>query len=191
MESILFQLAEFPRVIAYLIIFLIVFVEGEVILILAGILVRQHYLGFLTVLLVAFVASILHDMLYWWLGVRIKEMHRKKFLFIHIDHIGKVLNTFKDKSGLYIFIAKFTWGLTRLALIAAGYAKRPIQDIIRYSVVASLIWTVTLVSLGYVFASETHLLRKDIRTATLLVTGFVLGVLLVEYLVRKLVREKL
>lgn len=183
--------SETHRLLAYLIIFLVVFVEGEAILLLAGILARHGYLGFFTVFGVAFTASILHDLLYWSIGRRLAAQKQSdKFLFFNLAQVKNLLTSFRDRNGFYIFISKFAWGLTRLVLVASGYMKVPIRNVWRYTIPAGFLWTISLISLGYVFASETNLLRKDIRTATLLVTGFVLGILALEYIIRKSLKRR-
>ena len=190
MESFLTNFSEAHRLLSYLIIFLVVFIEGEVILLLAGILARHGYLGLFTVFSIAFAASILHDLLYWSIGRRLAARKRPdNFLFFNLDKAKNLLASFGERNGFYIFISKFSWGLTRLVLVASGYMKMPIRNVWKYTIPAGFIWTISLISLGYAFASETNLLRKDIKTATLLVTAFVLAILALEYIIRKSIKR--
>ncbi|MBI4159664.1 hypothetical protein HY504_00690 [Candidatus Wolfebacteria bacterium] len=191
MTNILESLSLVPPAFIYGVIFLFMFVEGEVVLLLAGILARQNHIGFIEVLLVAFAGSILHDMLYWEIGRELAGERGRVLFFFRRRQVKDFLSRFEGKSGMYIFISKFTWGVARLVLISAGYKGYHQREILRYSIPAGLIWSIALVSLGYVFAAETQVLRKDVTTATLLITGALLGVIFLEYLVKRIVKDRI
>ena len=63
MQSFLINFSETHRILAYLIIFIGVLIEGEIILILAGVLSRNGYLDFFNVIIFAFVAAVIHDLI--------------------------------------------------------------------------------------------------------------------------------
>ena len=190
MEAILTNFSETHRIFAYLIIFFSIFIEGEIILLLAGVLSHKGYLDISDVIVVAFVAAVLHDILYWSIGGRLLKTAKQKFLFINLEKIKSFLDKFKIGNGLYIFISKFAWSFNRITLIASGYIKMPLSELLRYSITASIIWSVTLVSLGNIFASETHVLKRDIKTASLLLTGFIVIIVILENLFRKALEKK-
>ena len=188
-ESLLVNFSETHRFISYVIIFLAVLIEGEVILLLAGVLSRNGYLDILDVIIVAFAASIVHDLIYWSIGWKLAESKRKKFLFIHLEKAGAFLEKLKINDGLYVFISKFAWSFNKLVLVASGYVKIPLKELLRYSWLAGLIWSITFVSLGYVFAYKTNVLRQDLKTAAFLIIGFIVVIVIFESIVRRMIKR--
>lgn len=189
LELLLTNFSETHRVLAYLILFFITILEGEIVLLLAGILSYKGYLNISNVITIAFAAAILHDLFYWSIGRRFSKTNRKKIFFIDLEKIRGALEKLKDRNGLYIFISKFAWSLNRLILITSGFTKIPVKEFLRYSVPACFVWTVTLVSIGYVFASETNVLRQDIKTALVLFAIFLTAVILFENLIRRTIKR--
>jgi len=193
LQTLLSNFSEVHRFFAYAIIFFFVLIEGESILLLAGILSRHGYLKFSLLFLIAFGASILHDYLYWSIGKNLALKSSGKFLFFHLEKTKKFLESLKHKKrdGFYIFFSKFAWGLTKITYIICGYAKMSFLNLCRYAIPASFIWTLSLLSLGYVFASETHILRKNLGTAAILILLLILLFLALEYILRKSIKKEL
>lgn len=190
MESLLTNFSETHRILSYLIIFFGIFIEGEVILLLAGILSHRGFLDISNVIIIASSAAILHDLLYWSIGQKLLKTNKKRILFINLDKAKGVLEKLRIGDGLYIFISKFAWGLNKIVLISSGYLKTPVRELLRYSIPAAFVWSITLISLGHVFASKTGLLKKDIKTAVVLLAIFVVGIILLESLLRKAIIKK-
>jgi len=190
MESLLTNFSETHRILSYLIIFFGMFVEGEVILLLAGVLSHRGYLDVFDVMMIASIGAILHDVLYWSIGIKFSRASKGKFLFINLEKTKEFLEKVNFNNGLYIFISKFSWNLNRLALITSGYLKTPIKSLLRYSVPAGIIWSITFTSLGYVFAFETSLLRKDIATAGIFLAIFIVAVIILEVFLKKLLIKR-
>lgn len=190
MEALLINFSETHRILSYLIIFAGVLIEGEIILILAGVLSYKGYLDIFDVLIIAFMAAIVHDLIYWSIGKKIAQTGRKKFLFINLEKIGVFLGKARANNGLYIFVSKFALGLNRIILIANGYLNMPIKELLRYSIPASLVFSIVFVSTGYIFASKTDILKKDLKTAAIFLTGFVIIMVLFEKLFRRIIERK-
>lgn len=181
--------SEAHRIFSYLIIFFCIFIEGEILLLLAGVLSHRGYLDIFDVIVIAFVGAVLHDLLYWSLGRRLTRTNRKKFWLIDLEKICAFVEKLKFNSGLYIFISKFAWSLNRLILVTSGYLGISAKNLLRYSLPASLIWAIVFVSAGYVFASETDILKKDIKTAALFVAGFLILLILFENYLKRLLEK--
>jgi len=190
MESLLTNFSETHRILSYLIIFFSIFIEGEILLILAGVLSHKGYLDIFDVIMIASAAAILHDLLYWSIGGKLSKTSREKFLFVNLEKVKGFLGKLRVSNGLYIFISKFAWNLNRVILVTSGYMKMPVKELLRYSVPASLVWSITLVSLGYVFAFETDILKKDFKTASLILVGFIVVIIVLENLLRKMLEKR-
>lgn len=191
MEQLLFNFSEAHRYISYLIVFLVIFIEGELILVLAGVLSKNGFLDFFDLLIIAFAAAVLHDLFYWYIGTKLSAIKRKRLLFINLEKMKQRIAFIKEEAGIHIFISKFTWNLNRVTLIANGYLRLPLRKLLRYSIPACLTWTVLFISLGYFFAHETNILKQEIKTAILYLTGFLVLLFIIELLVRKFVKKKI
>lgn len=184
-EHFLLYFCQGHQLLAYAIIFLGMFIEGEAVLILSGILVKGHTLHFFDTLIVAFVAVVLHDILYWQIGKILSRKKVKKFLFLNLEKFHPFQESSQAMNGVYIFISKFAWNLNRLALISRGYLNISLKHLIKYSIPAAFLWSVTFISLGYMFAEQTDLLKHDLKTVIIFVTGFLVLVIALESLMRK------
>jgi membrane protein DedA with SNARE-associated domain len=190
LETLLINFSETHRLLSYLIIVLAVLIEGEVILLLAGVLSRNGYLDIFDVMVVAFAAAIIHDIVYWLIGKRFSKITKKRFLFVNFDKIQTFLEKTEVYNGFYIFISKFAWNFNRIVLIASGYLKIPIKRVLYYSAPACFIWAIVFVSLGYIFAYKTDILHKSLETAALFLTGFIAIIVFLENIFRKILKKK-
>lgn len=190
MESLLTNFSETHRILSYLIIFFGIFIEGEVILLLAGVLSHKGFLDISDVIIIASSAVVLHDLLYWSIGRKLLKTNKKRILFVNLEKLRGFLEKLRVGDGLYIFISKFAWSLNRIVLISSGYLKTPVRELLRYSIPAAFVWSITLISLGHVFAFKTGLLKKDIKTAAVLLTIFIVGIILLESLLKKAIIRK-
>lgn len=182
--------AETHRMLLYLILFFGMFIEGEMMLIFAGVLVRSRNIHYFDTIAIAFAAVLLHDVGYWYIGKRLAMMKREKFLGIDLKKAEKFFTKLKEREGLYIFTSKFAWGLNRFVLISSGYFQTKLKKLVKYSTGAAIIWTTTLVSLGYIFAEQTAILKKDIRIVAIGFAALFLVVFYVEHLLKKMFLEE-
>ena len=189
MESLLTNFSETHRLLSYLILFLSMFIEGEVVLLLAGVLSHKGYLDIFDIIITAFIGAVLHDLVYWSIGRKLSKTNKKNFLFINLEKIESFLRRLKINNSLYIFISKFAWSLNRIVLMANGYLGISVKDLLRYTIPACLIWSITFVSIGYIFAFETDILKKDLKTASLFIISFIIAVIILENFLRKAIEK--
>lgn len=185
--------SEIHRLLSYLIIFLGVLVEGEIVLILAGVLIHKGYLDIFDTIFIAFMAAIIHDLVYWLIGKKIAQTGKKKFLFIDIEKIEPILKKLKKLkvgNGLYVIVSKFAFGLNRGALIATGYLKTPIKELMRYNIPAILIHSIVFISMGYVFAYQADIFKKNLKTAAIFLTLFIVIIIIFENIFRRFIEKK-
>lgn len=190
MEALLLQFNGFGLVATYMIVFFGMFIEGEMFLILAGILVRGQVIDFLNTILVAFCAVILHDIGYWAIGMKLREVNKTQFWGVNVAKMEKIFKKMKKREGLYIFVSKFAWGTNRFVLLSSGYFRTPFKKLITYSIPAAFIWATTFVSLGFLFADRAELWKKDIKTMAMLTAAFFIGMICVEYLIGRSIKEE-
>ncbi|HEY5600117.1 MAG TPA: hypothetical protein VIK48_05445 [Candidatus Manganitrophaceae bacterium] len=190
MEALFFHFSETHRLLVYSVVFLIVLLlEGEVTLTLAGVLSHRQYLDLYNLIAIGCVAAVLHDALYWSVGVKLAKTHQKKAFFVSVEKITGYLERIKQRYGLYIFLSKYAWGFNKLVLAATGYIGVNFKKLLQYSIPTCLIWASSMALLGYTFSSQTDLLRKDLKTASLLISGFIIAIVLIESLLRRMINR--
>ncbi|OGD24408.1 hypothetical protein A2Z10_01655 [Candidatus Azambacteria bacterium RBG_16_47_10] len=179
METFFTNFSEVHRFLTYLLIFGGIFIEGEIVLIIAGVLIRAGNIDFFDTIIIAFIGTVAHDIFYWQLGRWFFASQKDRFFFLNVGKLGPFLTKI-HKNDSYIFTSKFTWAFNRLILIASGYGNMPMRKLLRHAVPAAFIWVVTLVSLGYIFADKTDLLKKNITTIIFSITLFVVVLYILE-----------
>lgn len=185
-ENLLSGFSETHRIFTYLLIFLGMFIEGEFILLLAGIIIRSGHIDFFDTLLIAFIAVVIHDTAFWYLGQKLADKGENKFLFFDLN---KIINFFQKTknlaTGSWLFFSKFSWSFNRFSLICSGILKMPYSRFYRYTLPAAFLWSLTFISLGYFFADKLEILKKDIKVALMSFTAFFIVILILEKLFQK------
>lgn len=184
METFLTNFSEIHRILTYVLIFAGIFVEGEIVLVVAGVLIRAGNIDYLNTIIIAFFGTIAHDVFYWQLGRWFFASQKDKFFFLNVGKLGPFL-TKLHKNDSYIFTSKFTWAFNRLILIASGYRNTPIRELLRFAIPAAAIWSITLISLGYIFAHKTDIIKKDIFTIILSITSVVIILYALEHVFQR------
>lgn len=182
--------SEVHRILTYVAIFLGMFIEGELILIFAGILVRSGTIDFLDSVFIALAGVIIHDVLFWFIGMKLLQTEKKKFLFFNLEKIKSVLDKINKINYFHVFVSKFGFSINRFVLIASGYFKMPFKKLVKYTIPADFVWTVFFVSLGYMFAEGTAILKMDLKIFAVFVTIFLVVVIFVENWIQKIIKKQ-
>lgn len=190
LENLLARFSETHQILAYLIIFLGMFIEGEMILILSGILVKSGAIGFFNTLWISFIAVIFHDLLYWKIGQKLSRLNKKKYLFFDLEKGRPLFEKIQKRQGFYVFSSKFAWNLNRVVLVSLGYLGIPFKNLFRASVASAFLWALTFISLGFIFAEQTDLLKKDLKIGAVFITIFFIAVVAVEQILQKYFRNR-
>lgn len=137
MESILTNLDTY----GYIALFLYSLGGGFLALVAGGVLASMGHLSLIVVLVVAFVANVIGDMLLFYLGRYNKreimpylKKHRRKLALSHI-----LMKRYGDK---IIIFKKFIYGLKTLVPIAVGVTKYEQKKFIIFNILGAVIWAV-------------------------------------------------
>ena len=160
-------------------IFVLTMVEGDITLLLAGVLAHGQAFGdysFWQVLAVGTLAGVASDNVAYALG-RAGRTSVKKYRFYCAARPR--LERLTEKFGvLSIFVSKFTYGLRWGACAFYGVAKMPYARFLLLSCASCLVWVLLLSGTGYVFHSAIYNLIGDIhRFPVFLLVVLALGVL--------------
>ena len=115
---------EAHRFIGYAILFVGMLLEGETILIGAGILVHLKAFDPFDTLVIAFSGVIIGDFLWYYLGMFLYNKYSEKKMVIYAKkNILRFLPNFEQKPFWSIFASKFIYGLNHSALVFSGFLK--------------------------------------------------------------------
>ena len=175
--------------ITYLIIFVAIFVEGDISLLVFGALSKERVLDFFSVVPVAILAAVLHDIIFWHIGIRFSRTKKRRYLFFNFDKASEILDRIKPTIGIYVLLSKFAWNFSRIIIVSSGYVGMHFKKFIKYSATSAILWTITYMSIGYVFADQTNIFRQKIGVAGALMAGIVLIMALFEIYIKKILKR--
>jgi membrane protein DedA with SNARE-associated domain len=140
----------------YPIISVFALVEGPVITVMLGSIVKLGYLNFFLVYFAVMLGDIIGDTFLYYLGYRYgdKSIQKVKHRFdIKEYHIEKVKNMFHKNKYLILFTSKITngFGFSLVVLLTAGIVRIPFILYFFVNLVAQFIWSGALLFLGYHF----------------------------------------
>ena len=145
-------------------IFLLTMVEGDITLLLAGVLAQGHAFGeysFLQVLAVGTLAGVTSDQLAYALGRGMRSGVKKyRFYCAARSRIERLTNKFGPLS---IFVSKFTYGLRWGACAFYGVAKMPYLRFLLLSFASCFVWVLVLSGAGFIFHSAIYNLIGDFK----------------------------
>lgn len=160
-------------------IFVLTMVEGDLTLLLAGVLAHGRAFGeysFVQVLLAGTLGGVASDQIAYGLG-RSAGWRVKKYHFYCRAH-GRI-QRLTDKFGtLSIFVSKYTYGLRWAACAFYGVASMPYLRFLVLSLASCFLWVLSLTTIGYVFHSAIYNLIGDFENfPVILLIVISLGVL--------------
>ncbi len=148
--------------IGYILVFVGMIIEGDVLLFTTAFLVHQGVFNIGYMLIIVLAGAIFGDTLWYILGFRLNNYF--PFLRRCVDKVARRFdNQLVNRSFHTIFISKFVYGIHHALLIRAGYLKLPFKKFAAVDFPAIILWVAVIGGFGYVagasFASLKHYLR--------------------------------
>ncbi len=171
--------------IAYLLVFLGVIIEGEIVVILAGIFAN---LGSLNVF-IAFIATVLgggaKSIIGYGFGYYLQKHHSGRPIVTAAERrVNYFLPRFAERQFWSIFLSRFLiLGLHWFSLIFSGYKKIKLRIFAEAELASLLIWSAAVLALGYFFSFTALLISRDIRKFI----GIILICFIVFFIVEKII----
>lgn len=151
--------------IAYVLIALGIIIEGEIVVILAGIFAHLGSLNIYYIILFIILGGGIKSVLGYSLGYYLQKNHsNKRFIHQTICRINYFLPNFIHKPFLSIFLSRFLiLGMHSFALVFAGYKKIKLRTFIKAEISSLIAWSLVMLSIGYFFSYTALSISRDVR----------------------------
>lgn len=156
---------EYHAMLAYVLVFLGVVIEGEIVVIIAGIFAHLGAVNIFGAFFAAVLGGCTKSTIGYYLGYYLQKNHSHLAFVKRIENrITYFLPRFQEKPFWSIFISRFfILGLSWFTIIFSGYMRVKIKTYIRAEIASLIVWVLGMMALGY-FASHTALaVSRDIR----------------------------
>lgn len=154
-------LREYLATHGYWVLFIGTFLEGEVILILAGFLAFEGYLTLPGVILAAWAGSFTGDQIYFHLG-RIKGRSLLKRFHSFARKFREALRLVEKYGSLVAFISRYTYGLRIVLPLILGLTQFPPRRFFVLNLLSALSWAALFAVGGYLFGKGAAMFLNDV-----------------------------
>ncbi|MEO5373948.1 MAG: DedA family protein [Alphaproteobacteria bacterium] len=172
----------------YFAILLFTFLEGETIVILAGIAAYQGYMNVYLVAVSGFCGSFLGDQLYYAIGRHYGTplLNRWPHLRKRIEWVFDILRRYET---LYILSFRFIYGVRNISPFVIGMTGISRLKFMTLNCLAAMLWASTFSAGGYFFGHAIERILGENQTKALLVLGGIALTVGVVIAVRKRLRK--
>jgi len=138
------------------------FLEGETILVLAGLAAHQGYLVLTWVILAAFLGSLCGDQLFFYLGRKHSQavLSRRPAWKAKAEKVHRLMNRFQTPM---ILSFRFLYGLRTVAPFVIGMSPVSFKKFILLNAAGALVWAVAVGSGGYLFGHALEIFIGKIK----------------------------
>ena len=135
--------------------FIGIFLPGDSLLFVAGLLAASGFLAFGPLTLIVVVAAILGDSVGYWFGANIGDnlFKRKDSRFFKQAYVTRTQDFFTAYGGRAIVLARFVPVVRTIAPILAGVGSMRYRRFLSYNALGGFLWGAGVVSLGFFLGS--------------------------------------
>jgi len=175
---------------AYLLLCVAMVFEGELFLAAAGMMVRLHAFNFTESLFFALSGVLIGDMLWYFIGRKLRSRypHHRVSTFV-IKRVKKYLPDIERNPFHVIFLSKFLYGLNHSTLVALGFLRVPFGYFMRVQLIASFIWSLLFLTIGYVFGSVAITFTNRLRHFMIFAVLSLVIIAVIVYVIGKFIEK--
>ena len=139
------------------------FLEGETILVLAGLAAHQGYLALAWVILAAFLGSLCGDQLFFYLGRKHSQavLSRRPAWKAKAEKVHKLMNRFQTTM---ILSFRFIYGLRTVTPFVIGMSTVSVKKFVVLNAAGALIWAAAVGSGGYLFGHALEVIIGKVKS---------------------------
>lgn len=187
----------FPHIVAmhaflaYAILALGIIIEGEVFVIVGGILAHLGALSFSGVILVVILGALLKTFICYGIGnILFKFFPHSPLLKVIQRRIQYIFPRFNERPFWSMFIARFfVLGAHTVTLVFAGYNKTSFKKIVLAEICSVIPWSVGFTALGFFFSHSALAVTHDIRKFLIIILLSLVGFLIVEKIINSTIES--
>lgn len=188
--AIAINFIEEHRYLGYLVLFLGMIIEGEVVLMTGGILANLNAFSLESVFIVSFLGVLANDIIWYHIGAYLKNNHGRRNLLLRAERKVKTLLPGIEKNPAYaIFISKFIAGINHPTLVVLGFLKINFKYFMKLQILASLVWTLVFISLGFAFGHTAINVSRKIHEFIIAAILLMAAVMLLERGIRYVIKR--
>lgn len=168
----------------YTILFVAMVFEGEVFLIVAGMLVTLKAFDIGDTWWIAFTGVVLGNTTWYSVGAKLKDIGFAKRIIKSAENIITFfLPRFREKPFKSIFFSKFIYGANRATVIMSGVFHVPFKLFFRAEFLASILWVTLYEGIGYFFGEVAISTTRNATRLALMAMVFVVVFVLIQKLI--------
>lgn len=182
--DIFVQLVQDHRFWGYTILFVAMVLEGEIFLVVAGMLAALDAFDIGDILWISISGVVLGNAMWYSLGSALENRAFAKGMIRWAEKvITFFLPKFREKPFKSIFFSKFIYGVNRATVIMSGVLHIPFKLFFKAELLASIVWVTLYSSIGYFFGYTAISITRKTSHFILLAVAFVVGFILIEKLI--------
>jgi len=176
---------EINAIVVYLFVFMGVVIEGEIVVLLAGIFSYLGSINIFIALIAVMLGGITKSFIGYTIGYYLQKNHSHRLFISKTEsRISYFLPRFKEKPYWSIFISRFfILGVGWLTLIFSGYKKIPLKVYIRAESYSLVLWSVGVIALGYFFGYTALSASMDVYNIILMILVFSIAFFILEKII--------
>jgi len=190
-------LAQSHQILIYVILFPLALIEGPVLALFVGFLVRFGYLDLFAAYGIMVAGDFFPDSFYYYIGhfahkkgwvERLSKKFTSKTSFI-LDNQSVLNKLWSNHGKKMMLFSKQAYGLSTVLLISAGLTEMPYRRFIRYAFPITLLQYVVFISVGYFLGSSYAVAGPYIDYVRWVLAGIAVLFILTYVFIQKRVRE--
>lgn len=161
--------------------------EGETVLILAGVAAHHGILSVSLVFVVSALAAAIGDQ-FWFLLARFWSDRDFVKRAVETSGVKLALEKIDRHPNAFVLSFRFIYGLRIAGALACGLSRIPILTFLVLNSIAALIWSAVILTLGYAFGSAIEMIlgeAKQIEWKLLVAAGLVMTVFVARRAIKK------
>ena len=131
------------------------FLPGDSLLFIAGLLASGGFLSFGPLILIVVSAAILGDSVGYWFGIKMGStlFQKKDSRFFKQEYVTRTQKFFEAYGGRAVVLARFVPIVRTIAPVLAGVGTMSYKKFLHYNILGGFLWGAGMVSLGYFLGS--------------------------------------
>ena len=180
-------------ILAYIIVFFGVMIEGEGIILISSVFASQGHLNIIILAPVIIAGTVIGDLVWYFGGKHLKGTKLGCWLDKRYEKTGEWVNDWiVARYHWYAIVSKFMYFTTRPTIFLAGWHEFDFKRFFKITTYATIIWAFSMMAIGYLFGLSISQLgfKKISHSIELFAVCVFGGIIIIEWIIRHVIRKK-